>query len=111
MNCGLKYVQFDPKEFIRLNYSKFIYNEKATNFCKISTADLSYVVTVKSTVDISQNFVGFSEYMNCTSCSLSMRAYARIWRDIFNFDYLITYFTISVIEFYWNFAQYLIPVK
>ena len=41
--------------------------------------------------------------------------YARIWRDIFNlmrhFDYLITYFTISVIEFYWNFAQYLILVN
>ena len=26
--------------------------------------DLSYVVTVKSTVEISQNFVAFSEYMN-----------------------------------------------
>ena len=28
--------------------------------------DLSYVVMVKSTVDISQNFVAFSEYMNST---------------------------------------------
>ena len=43
---------------------KFKYSEKATNFCEISTVDLSYVVTVKSTVDISQNFVVFSEYMN-----------------------------------------------
>ena len=43
---------------------KFIYSEKATNFCKISTKDLSYVVMVKSTVEISQNFVAFSEYMN-----------------------------------------------
>ena len=43
---------------------KFIYSEKATNFCEISTVDLSYVVTVKSTVEISQNFVAFSEYMN-----------------------------------------------
>ena len=33
-------------------------------FCEISTADLSYVVTVKSTVEILQNFVAFSEYMN-----------------------------------------------
>ena len=33
-------------------------------FCEISTVDLSYVVTVKSTVEISQNFVAFSEYMN-----------------------------------------------
>ena len=45
---------------------KFIYSEKATKFCEISTVDLSYVVTVKCTVEISQNFVAFSEYMNFT---------------------------------------------
>ena len=43
---------------------KFICSEKATKFCEISTVDLSYVVPVKSTVEISQNFVAFSEYMN-----------------------------------------------
>ena len=43
---------------------KFIYYEKATKFCEISTIDLSYVVTVKSTAEISQHFVAFSEYMN-----------------------------------------------
>ena len=43
---------------------KFIYSEKATKFCKTSTEDLSYVVLVKSTVEILQNFVAFSEYMN-----------------------------------------------
>ena len=43
-----------------------MYSEKATNFCEISTLDLSYVVTVQSTVEISQNFVAFSEYMNFT---------------------------------------------
>ena len=43
---------------------KFIYSEKATKFCEISTVGLSYVVPVKSTVEISQNFVAFSEYMN-----------------------------------------------
>ena len=43
---------------------KFIYSEKATIFCEIFTIDLSYAVTVKSTVEISQNFVAFSEYMN-----------------------------------------------
>ena len=42
----------------------FIYSEKATKFCEISTLGLSYVVTVKSTVEISQNFVAFLEYMN-----------------------------------------------
>ena len=44
-------------------YIKFIYSEKATKFCEISTLDLSYVVPVKSTVQILQNFVAFSEYM------------------------------------------------
>ena len=46
---------------------KFIYSEKATNFCEISSLDLSYVVPVKSKVKISQNFVAFSEYMNFTT--------------------------------------------
>ena len=43
---------------------KFIYSEKATKCCEISTVNLSYVVPVKSAVEIQQNFVGFSEYMN-----------------------------------------------
>ena len=43
---------------------KFKYSEKATTFCKISTLLLSNVVLVKSKVEISQNFVPFSEYMN-----------------------------------------------
>ena len=55
---------------------KFIYFEKATNFCEMSSADLSYVVTVKSMVEISQNFVYFSEYMNFTP------AYCNIENDI-----------------------------
>jgi hypothetical protein len=45
-------------------FVKFIYSEKATKFCKIATLDLSYVATVESFVEISQNFVVFSEYMN-----------------------------------------------
>ena len=55
------------QKVLHTTYIKFIYSEKATNFCKISTVDLSYVVTVKSTVEISQNFVAFSEYMNFTT--------------------------------------------
>ena len=43
---------------------KFICFEKATNICKISTLLLSYVVPVKSKVEILQNFVASSEYMN-----------------------------------------------
>ena len=55
---------YDVSELKLEHTVKFIYSEKATIFCEISTIDLSYVVTVKSTVEISQNFVGFSEYMN-----------------------------------------------
>ena len=43
---------------------KFIYSGKATTFSEISIVDLFYVVTVKSTAEISQNVVVFSEYMN-----------------------------------------------
>ena len=43
---------------------KFIYSEKATKFWEISTLLLSYAVPVKSKVEILQNFVAFSEYMN-----------------------------------------------
>ena len=48
---------------------KFIYFEKATKFCEISTVDLSYVV--KSTAEIFQNFVAFSEYLNFKAFLLS----------------------------------------
>ena len=43
---------------------KFIYSEKATKIFEISTL-LLFVCTVdKSKVEISQNFVAFSEYTN-----------------------------------------------
>jgi hypothetical protein len=43
---------------------KFKYSEKATKFFEISTVDFSYVVSVKCMVEILQNFVAFSKYMN-----------------------------------------------
>ena len=52
---------------------KFIYSEKATKFCEISTLLLSYVVPVKSKVEILQNFVAFSEYMNFNSTFCRLR--------------------------------------
>ena len=52
---------------------KFIYSEKATKFCEIFTLLLSYVVPVKSKVEISQNFVAFSEYMNFSKSYLYFR--------------------------------------
>ena len=45
---------------------KFIYSEKNTKFCEISTSLLSYAVPVKSKVEALQNFVAFSEFMNFT---------------------------------------------
>ena len=46
------------------NYAlKFVYSEKATKFCEISTLLLS---TDKRKVEISQDFVAFSQYMNFT---------------------------------------------
>ena len=54
----------DDVEFQGEILLKFIFSKKATKFCKISTLDLSHVVTVKYTVEISHNFVAISESMN-----------------------------------------------
>ena len=50
---------------------KSIYSEKATKFCEISTLLLTTVHTVKSKVEISQNCVAFSEYMNFNNPSIN----------------------------------------
>ena len=49
----------------------FIYSEKAAQFCEISALLLSVCTVDKSKVEISQNFVSFSEYttfiyLDCT---------------------------------------------
>ena len=44
---------------VRVSHLKFIYSEKATKVCEISALLLSYVVPVKSKVEISQTFVAF----------------------------------------------------
>ena len=54
-------------DMIHCAWLKFIYPEKATKFCEISTLLLSTVHTDKSKVEISQNFVAFSEYTNFTN--------------------------------------------
>ena len=48
----------------------FIYSEKATKFCKISTLLLTGTTKDKSKLEISQNFVAFSEYMNFNAVKL-----------------------------------------
>ena len=42
---------------------KFIYSEKATKFCEISTVDFTGTTQDKSTVEILEKFMAFSEYM------------------------------------------------
>ena len=46
---------------IKVQKLKFVYSEKATKFCEISTLHLSTVHTDKSKKEILQNFVAFSE--------------------------------------------------
>ena len=59
-----------------------MYFEKATKVCEISTVDLSYVVPVKSTVEILQNFVAFLEYMNFNEEKLRQEVFMRFWNNI-----------------------------
>ena len=53
---------------------KFIYSEKVTKFCEISTNYLFYVLPLKYLAENLQNFVAFSEYMNViyeiTKCAI-----------------------------------------
>ena len=57
-----------PKAGKAAKVLKFIYSEKATKFCEISLSTLFLTDTTqdKSKVEILQNFVAFSEYMNFT---------------------------------------------
>ena len=54
----------DVLELATLWYVKFIYSEKATKFCEISTNYLFNVLPVKYLVEISLNFVAFAKYMS-----------------------------------------------
>ena len=58
--------KFQSESMFFLPMVKFIYSEKATKFCEILTLLLTVCTVVKSKVEISQNFVLFSEYMNFT---------------------------------------------
>ena len=52
-------------QYVIYRLLKFIYSEKAAKFYEISTLLLSVCISVdKSKVEISQNFVAFSEYTN-----------------------------------------------
>ena len=66
---------------------KFIYSEKATKFCEISTLDLTVLHTVKSKEEISQTFVAFSEYMNFMKQNLRFGPVSASW-SVFEFMHL-----------------------
>ena len=55
-----------PRKMIKKCFPdvKLIYSEKAAKFCKISTLLLSVCTVDKNGMEISQNFVAFSEYTN-----------------------------------------------
>ena len=57
---------FDSRVTVGLNcvLVKFVYSKKATTFFEISTSLLSTVHPDNRKVEISKNFVAFSEYMN-----------------------------------------------
>ena len=57
------------------------YSEKATKFCKISTLLLTVCPVVKSKIEISQNFVAFSECMNFTYLLCIGRLQLKIGQD------------------------------
>ena len=56
---------------------KFMYSEKATKFCEISTNYFSYILPVKYLVEISQTFVAFPENMNFNQNSPLIHKYLR----------------------------------
>ena len=56
---------------------EFIYSEKATKFCEISTLLVTGTTQDKNKLEISQKCVAFSEYMNFNSESnLALKLFA-----------------------------------
>ena len=52
------------RNFLFSNYYSLVFTQKATKFCEISYVVLTGTTQDKSTIEILQNFVAFSEYMN-----------------------------------------------
>ena len=61
---------------------KSMYSEKATKFCEISTLLLSYLAPVKRKVELSQNFVAFSEYMNFNLQYFTSKKFLRASKEV-----------------------------
>ena len=80
------------------NQVKFIYSEKATKFCKISKLLLSYVVPVKSKVEILQNFVAFSECMNFTPKEAKVQAGLKKFLNLFKFNNVLLFNLLFIVR-------------
>ena len=67
-----------------INVLKFMYSEEATKFFKISTLLFSVCTVDKSKLEISQNLVAFSEYMNFRKTTLEdeMFGIGYFWLEI-----------------------------
>ena len=64
------------KSFLDQNsyfHVKFTYSQKATKFCKIFSLLLTGTTQGKSKVEILQNFVAFSEYMNFNMTNATLK--------------------------------------
>ena len=68
---------------------KFRYSKKATKFCKIFNLDLFYVVSVKPKVEILQNLLALSEYMDFNTVERlvechQFRSLSKMWVEVRN---------------------------
>ncbi len=73
-------------------YVKVRFSEKATKFWEISTLLLSTIHTDKSKVEISENFVAFSKYINfiTNSCPIFLVITSNLVDNQFNkFDFML----------------------
>ena len=70
------------------NPLKFIYSEKTTKFCEISTVDLTATTYEKSKVEISQKFVAFSE-------SVNFKTFTHVLRMSKSFMHIVDWFKLE----------------
>ena len=62
---------------------KFVYSEKATKFCEISTLHLTLCTVVKVKMEILVDFVALSEYMNFIMNSILILRCNNVFSTIF----------------------------
>mgnify|MGYP007048661083 CR=1 FL=1 len=74
----LKYLNILVARINEFHKLKFIYPGKVKFFCKISTVDFSFIVPFRPTMEISQNFAAFSEYINFKGAPLILSKYIHV---------------------------------